>query len=84
MDAYIDILAGSANESLYVDAIIVEKNSGGYAAYYFDGSYSDIPADRDGILAWSGTSNFSSSTANAYWGTKPTTLWQNVDTVGLP
>ena len=84
MDAYIDILAGSANESLYVDAIIVEKNSGGYAAYYFDGSYSDIPADRNPNLGWSGTQNFSSSTANAYWGTKPTTLWQNVDTVGLP
>lgn len=84
MDAYIDILAGSANESLYVDAIIVEKNSGGYAAYYFDGSYSDIPTDRNPNLAWSGTANFSTSTANAYWGTKPTTLWNNVDEQGIP
>lgn len=75
---------GSVNDYVYIDGVQIEKNSGGYAAYYFDGSYSDIPADRDGILAWSGTPNFSTSTANAYWGTKPTTLWQNVDTVGLP
>lgn len=75
---------GLSTDFIYIDALILEKNSGGYAAYYFDGSYSEIPADRDSKLAWTGTANDSTSTGNAYWGTKPTTLWQNVDTVGLP
>lgn len=81
---WVNTAAGSIGDFFYLDAIIVEKNSGGYAAYYFDGSYSEIPADRDPKLAWTGTANDSTSTGNAYWGTKPTTLWQNVDTVGLP
>lgn len=83
-EIWISMLSGSINDFVYIDAVQIEKNSGGYAAYYFDGSYSDIPADRDGKLAWSGTQNFSSSTANAYWGTKPTTTWDNVDIQGLP
>ena len=76
--------AGSNGDFVYYDAIIIEKNAGGYAAYYFDGSYSEIPSDRDPEVAWTGTANDSTSTADAYWGTKPTTTWDNVDIQGLP
>lgn len=75
---------GSINDTIYADAVIAEKNSGGYSPYYFDGSLSDLSASRNPVLAWTGTANRSTSTANAYFGTIPDTTWQNVDEVGLP
>jgi hypothetical protein len=68
--------------SLLVDGIQFE--TGSTASTYFDGYASDIPAKEYPVLAWTGTPQQSTSTAVAYWGSKPTTLWQNVDTVGLP
>jgi hypothetical protein len=66
----------------YFDAFQFE--SGSTASTYFDGYASDIPNKEYPVLAWTGTPQQSTSTAVAYWGTKPTTLWQNVDAVGLP
>jgi hypothetical protein len=66
----------------YFDAFQFE--AGSTASTYFDGYASDIPNKEYPVLAWTGTPQQSTSTAVAYWGTKPTTLWQNVDTVGLP
>jgi hypothetical protein len=74
--------SATLNTYAYIDAIQFESGSG--ASSYFDGYASDIPAKEYPALAWTGTAQQSTSTAVAYWGTKPTTLWQNVDTVGLP
>lgn len=67
---------------LYMDAVQFE--TGSTASTYFDGYASDIPAKEFPALAWTGIAQESSSTADAYWGTKPATLWQNVDEQGLP
>lgn len=77
-------MPGSAtlNTYAYIDAIQLE--SGSTASTYFDGYASDIPAKEYPVLAWTGTAQQSTSTAVAYWGTKPTTLWNNVDTQGIP
>lgn len=74
--------AGVVGKFCYMDAVQFE--TGSTASTYFDGYASDIPAKEYPALAWTGTAQQSTSTAVAYWGTKPTTLWQNVDTVGLP
>lgn len=74
--------AQTIGTSVLVDAFQFE--TGSTASTYFDGYASDIPAKEYPVLAWTGTAQQSTSTAIAYWGTKPTTLWQNVDTVGLP
>lgn len=76
--------SGAIGDTIYADAIIAEKNTGGYSPYYFDGSLSNIPAAARPELAWTGTVDRSASTAEAYFGTIPTLTWQNVDTVGLP
>lgn len=70
------------NTYAYIDAIQFE--SGSTASTYFDGYNSNIPSNQYPALAWTGTAQQSTSTATAYWGTLPTTLWQNVDSVGLP
>lgn len=73
---------GSIGDTFRTDGVLcVEQATNDY---YWDGSTTDIPSDRRPSTAWTGTANLSSSTATAYFGTKPTTLWQNVDTVGLP
>jgi hypothetical protein len=74
--------SGVIGRYCYMDAVQFE--SGSTASTYFDGYASDIPNKEYPVLAWTGTPQQSTSTAVAYWGTKPTTLWQNVDTVGLP
>ena len=78
------MVTGSAGDTIFVDAIIAEKNSGGYSPYYFDGSLSDIPAAARPELAWTGTVDRSASTAEAYFGDIPDTTWDNVDTQGIP
>lgn len=66
----------------YMDAVQFELAS--TASSYFDGYNSDIPAKEYPVLAWTGTAQQSTSTAVAYWGTKPATLWNNVDEQGIP
>lgn len=76
--------SGAIGDTIYADAIIAEKNTGGYSPYYFDGSLSDIPAAARPELAWTGTIDRSASTAEAYFGTIPDTTWDNVDSQGIP
>ena len=75
---------GAVNDSILIDAVIAELNASGYSAYFWDGDMSDIPANRNPELAWTGTQGDSTSTAEAYFGDIPTLTWANVDTVGLP
>lgn len=72
----------TAGTQLYLDAVQFE--TGSTASTYFDGYASDIPAKEFPALAWTGIAQESSSTADAYWGTKPVTLWNNVDQQGIP
>jgi len=66
-----------------VDGVCVVKESSN--DYYWDGTTTDIPSSRrPENLAWTGTANNSTSTAEAYFGTIPTLTWANVDAVGLP
>lgn len=74
--------AQTIGTSVLVDAFQFE--TGSTASTYFDGYASDIPAKEYPVLAWTGTAQQSTSTAIAYWGTKPTTLWNNVDEQGIP
>lgn len=73
---------GAANDAFLTDAIMATQQSSN--TFYWDGTNTDIPANRNYTLAWTGTANASTSTANAYFGTIPDTTWQNVDEVGLP
>lgn len=73
---------GSIGDTFLADGIIAYEGSS--VGYYWDGTNTDIPSSRVATLAWTGTANGSTSTANAYFSTIPTTTWQNVDTVGLP
>jgi len=73
---------GAINDAYLVDGIMATQQASN--TYYWDGTNTDIPANRNYTLAWTGTANASTSTANAYFGTIPDTTWQNVDEVGLP
>jgi hypothetical protein len=74
--------SAALNTVIYMDSFQFE--TGSTASTYFDGYTSNIPAKEYPSLAWTGTAQESTSTAVAYWGTKPTTTWDNVDIVGLP
>lgn len=73
---------GSINDAYLVDGVIAVQESSN--SFYWDGSITDIPTSRRPEIAWTGTANLSTSTAEAYFGTIPTLTWANVDTVGLP
>jgi hypothetical protein len=74
--------SGAIGDTFRVDgAIVVEAASNDF---YWDGTDTDIPASRRPELAWTGTADNSTSTAEAYFGTIPTLTWANVDSVGLP
>jgi hypothetical protein len=73
---------GSANDAFLVDGVIATEETSN--TYYWDGTDTDIPSSRRPELAWTGTSNASTSTAEAYFGDIPTLTWANVDSVGLP
>jgi hypothetical protein len=74
---------GAIGDTLLIDGILVTQASAN--DYYWDGTYTDIPTSRRPTnLTWTGTADLSTSTATAYFGDVPDTLWENVDTVGLP
>lgn len=74
---------GSVGDTFLVDGVIAVNQTSN--AYYWDGSTTDIPASRrPENLAWTGTANLSTSTAEAYFGDIPDTTWDNVDTQGIP
>jgi hypothetical protein len=73
---------GAIGDTFLADGFLVVQASSN--SFYWDGSTTDIPASRRPEIAWTGTANSSTSTAEAYFGTIPTLTWQNVDTVGLP
>lgn len=73
---------GTAGDAFLVDGIMAVQASSN--TYYWDGTNTDIPTNRNYALAWTGTANLSTSTATAYFSTIPATTWDNVDTVGLP
>jgi hypothetical protein len=74
--------SGSVGDAYRVDGIICVAESTN--SYYWDGTTTDIPTSRRPEIAWTGTPDLSTSTANAYFGNIPTLTWANVDTVGLP
>ena len=74
--------AGAIGDTFLVDGILCVAQSTN--TYYWDGTNTDIPTNRNYAIAWTGTANNSTSTATAYFGTIPATTWDNVDTVGLP
>jgi hypothetical protein len=73
---------GAIGDTFLADGLLVVKENTN--DFYFDGSTSDIPASRRPELAWTGTADLSTSTAEAYFGDIPTLTWANVDSVGLP
>jgi hypothetical protein len=85
--AYAQVTLGTSNTGLNTDQVLYDgilcvKESSN--TYYWDGTDTDIPASRRPELAWTGTPDLSTSTAEAYFGTIPTLTWANVDSVGLP
>jgi hypothetical protein len=74
--------SGAIGDTFLVDGVICVQASTN--DFYWDGTNTDIPASRRPKLAWTGTSNDSTSTAQAYFGDIPTLTWANVDSVGLP
>lgn len=74
--------SGAVGDTFLVDGILCVAQSTN--DYYWDGSTTDIPTTRRPEIAWTGTADLSTSTAQAYFGTIPTLTWANVDTVGLP
>jgi hypothetical protein len=76
------ISTGSIGDAYLVDAVMATKEASN--TYYWDGTDTDIPDSRRPELAWTGTADNSTSTAEAYFGTIPTLTWANVDSVGLP
>jgi hypothetical protein len=76
------ISTGAIGDSFLADGAIVVKEASN--DYYWDGINTDIPASHRPELAWTGTADNSTSTAEAYFGTIPTLTWANVDSVGLP
>lgn len=73
---------GTAGDAFLVDGILATQQSSN--TYYWDGTTTDIPTNRNYALAWTGTANNSTSTATAYFSDIPATTWDNVDQVGLP
>lgn len=74
--------AGAIGDTFRADGILCVQASTN--TYYWDGTTTDIPTNRNYALAWTGTANNSTSTATAYFSDIPATTWDNVDQVGLP
>ena len=74
--------AGAIGDTFRADGILCVQASTN--TYYWDGTTTNIPTNRNYALAWTGTANNSTSTATAYFGDIPATTWDNVDQVGLP
>lgn len=58
---------GSIGDTFLIDGVMVVEGSD--PVYYFDGTYTDIPANRLPVLAWTGTANDSTSTVTATFNT---------------
>jgi hypothetical protein len=74
--------SGAIGDTFLADGLLVVNESTN--SFYFDGTTTDIPASRRPELAWTGTADNSTSTAEAYFGTIPDTTWDNVDQQGIP
>lgn len=72
---------GSIGDTFLVDGVMVVDGSD--PGFYWDGTYTDIPTNRFPILSWTGSSNNSTSTSNAYFDTLGTTTWADVFNTGL-